>query len=80
MSKDTPLGARITAEKRRNGNSLNDLTVLAAINDPYRLDTPANHRDAEWLVEQTQRLRVRTPNSSPGPALCARGRRRCRQT
>jgi hypothetical protein len=61
MSKDTPLGARITAEKRRNGNSLNDLTVLAAINDPYRLDTPANHRDAEWLVEQTQRLRVRTP-------------------
>ena len=32
--------------------SLNDLTVLSAAVDPYRIDTPANHRDGQWLAEQ----------------------------
>jgi hypothetical protein len=31
---------------------LGDLTVLSAQVDPYRLDTPAGHRDGEWLAEQ----------------------------
>jgi hypothetical protein len=57
MIATTPLGMRIIEEKRRNGWGLEDLTVLAAINDPYRIDTPANHRDAQWLLEQM----VRTP-------------------
>src|SRR5689334_10892260 len=35
---------------------LNDLTVLSAAVDPYRLDTPAGHRDGEWLAGQLDRL------------------------
>src|SRR5580700_7624287 len=36
--------------------SLKDLTVLSAQVDPYRMDTPAGHRDGEWLKEQLDRL------------------------
>ena len=32
------------------GGSLKDLTVLAPQNDPFRIDTPARHRDGEWLA------------------------------
>jgi hypothetical protein len=35
--------------------SLNDLTVLSAQVDPYRLDTPSGHRDGKWLVDQLDR-------------------------
>jgi hypothetical protein len=35
--------------------SRNALTVLAKDNDPFRLDTPANHRDAQWAAEQIER-------------------------
>ena len=38
------------------GCTARDLTVLAAQNDPFRVDTPANHRDGEWLAIQVQRL------------------------
>ena len=34
--------------------SLTSLTVLAKDNDPFRLDTPANHRDARWVAEQIE--------------------------
>lgn len=44
-----------------NGGSLADLTVLAALHDPYRLDTPAKHRDGAWLAEQIDTLRIRGP-------------------
>src|SRR5258708_32210195 len=27
-----------------------DLTVLDKANDPFRVDTPAGHRDGEWLA------------------------------
>lgn len=33
-----------------NGLSMKDLTVLAPQNDPFRVDTPARHRDGEWLA------------------------------
>jgi hypothetical protein len=36
--------------------SLGDLTVLSQQRDPYRLDTPANHRDGRWLGEQVARF------------------------
>jgi hypothetical protein len=36
--------------------SLGDLTVLSAAVDPYRLDTPANHRNGQWLAKQLDRL------------------------
>jgi hypothetical protein len=38
------------------GCSLNDLTVLSSHIDPYRLDTPAGHRDGRWVAEQLNRL------------------------
>lgn len=33
-----------------HGGSMKDLTVLASKNDPFRVDTPANHRDGAWLA------------------------------
>ena len=30
--------------------SANALTVLATQNDPFRVDTPARHRDGQWLL------------------------------
>ena len=32
------------------GGSLGSLTVMSNLTDPYRIDTPANRRDAEWLA------------------------------
>jgi hypothetical protein len=42
---------RSVLERARYGTgcSLTKLTVLSAQVDPYRLDTPAGHRDGEWL-------------------------------
>ena len=39
-----------------SGGSLKDLTVLATQNDPFRVDTPARHRDGEWLAITAQEL------------------------
>jgi hypothetical protein len=39
---------------RRPGVSMADLTVLAPQNDPYRVDTPAGHRDAAWCRDQLE--------------------------
>jgi hypothetical protein len=36
--------------------TLGDLTVLSAAVDPYRLDTPANHRAGEWVAKQLSRF------------------------
>ena len=36
--------------RREAGCSLSDLTALSAQVDPYRLDTPAGHRDGQWLA------------------------------
>ncbi len=33
------------------GCSLNDLSVMSDVRDPFRIDTPASHRDAAWLAE-----------------------------
>lgn len=30
---------------------MSDWTVMSNLTDPYRLDTPANHRDAKWLAD-----------------------------
>lgn len=43
-------------EMEVSGLAAKDLTVLAAIRDPFRLDTPAGHRDAQWLAELIDRL------------------------
>lgn len=36
------------------GRSKTSLTVLDKGNDPFRVDTPAGHRDARWLVERIE--------------------------
>ena len=42
-------------EENGNGYSRTDLTVLSAQVDPYRLDTPAGHRDGKWALAQLAR-------------------------
>lgn len=37
--------------RQADGLTLDDLTVLSSGRDPFRVDTPANHRDAAWLAE-----------------------------
>src|SRR5258708_13209718 len=34
----------------QNRCTMADLTVLDKANDPFRVDTPAGHRDGEWLA------------------------------
>jgi hypothetical protein len=40
---------------QENRYSRDDLTVLSAQIDPYRLDTPAGHRDGKWAAAQLNR-------------------------
>jgi hypothetical protein len=40
------------------GCGLGDLTVLATQNDPFRVDTPARHRDGAWLAQQVEELGI----------------------
>jgi hypothetical protein len=47
---------RVLEDARRELRcGLNKLTVLSTQVDPYRLDTPAGHRDGAWLAEQLDR-------------------------
>jgi hypothetical protein len=41
-----------------HGGQLQDLTVLAPQNDPYRVDTDAGHRDGGWLMDTLDELGV----------------------
>ena len=43
--------SRLRAALEGAGGSLKSLTVLAPQNDPFRVDTPAGHRDAQWLAD-----------------------------
>ena len=40
----------------RHGYRMKDLTVLSAARDPFRLDTPAGDRDADWLAGHVARF------------------------
>jgi hypothetical protein len=42
----------LEAARADRGCGLGDLTVLSSQVDPYRLDTPAGHRDGSWLADQ----------------------------
>ena len=46
----SPLRAALNKVIAEQGCSFRDLTVLAPQNDPFRVDTPARHRDGEWLA------------------------------
>jgi hypothetical protein len=52
----SPLRAALDAVIAEQSCSLKDLTVLAPKNDPFRLDTPARHRDGQWLAETAAEL------------------------
>lgn len=46
----------LRAEMLAHGMPLKDLTVLATQRDPFRVDTPAGHRDGAWLAQQIDEL------------------------
>jgi hypothetical protein len=50
---------RVLEAARGPGISMKDLTVLSTQIDPYRLDTAAGHRYAQWFLEQFQAARHR---------------------
>lgn len=50
------LRQRLEAERTARGLSMSALTVLSPERDMFRLDTPANHRDARWLADQVAEL------------------------
>jgi hypothetical protein len=56
----TGLRATLEAAMAEGGLKMKDLTVLANQNDPFRVDTPAGHRDGEWLAVQAEKLGDRT--------------------
>jgi hypothetical protein len=41
----------LTDAAAASGCPMKDLTVLAPKNDPFRVDTPAGHRDGKWLAD-----------------------------
>ena len=48
----------IEAARDEADGSLKDYTVLSTRVDPYRLDTPANHRVGKWFADQIDRLKL----------------------
>jgi hypothetical protein len=58
---DARLRDTIEAHAETHGTSLNDLTVMSTATDPYRIDTPANRRDAQWLAEAWTASGARRP-------------------
>lgn len=52
----SPLRAALDDATGGNNRRLGKFTVLDADNDPFRLDTPAKHRDGQWLAEQAEAL------------------------
>jgi hypothetical protein len=51
-----PLREVLNRAVASSGYGMGELTVLATQNDPYRVDTPAGHRDAAWFKEQIDRF------------------------
>ena len=56
MMTTSPLREQLKATADQFDCSLSDLTVLAPQNDPFRVDTPARHRDGRWLAEAARDL------------------------
>lgn len=57
---------RLRAALETAGGSLKALTVLAPQNDPFRVDTPARHRDGAWLANTLGTLGVTGPRHLRG--------------
>lgn len=56
MSDMSPLRLALEEAAEETGRPLKDFTVLAPQNDPFRIDTPARHRDGEWLAITAREL------------------------
>ena len=56
------------------GGSLTRWTVMGESSDPFRMDKPANHRDAGWLAETMARLGHSTPQAALRYQHAAAGR------
>jgi hypothetical protein len=54
----SPLRRLLEETAAAEGLPLKNLTVLATQNDPFRMDTPARHRDGQWLATKIQELRL----------------------
>jgi hypothetical protein len=52
----SPLRRLLQETAAEHGLDLKDLTVLAPQNDPFRVDTPARHRDGAWLAATIREL------------------------
>ncbi|HEY3034415.1 MAG TPA: hypothetical protein VGJ54_07135, partial [Streptosporangiaceae bacterium] len=52
----SPLRRLLEDTAAAEGLPMKDLTVLAPQNDPFRVDTPARHRDGEWLAMTAREL------------------------
>ncbi len=48
------LGQILRATKEQTKASLGDLTVLSPQNDPFRMDTPANHAKGQWFRDNME--------------------------
>ena len=55
-ARTTELGRMIDEAAADGSCSLDELTVLANQNDPFRLDTEAHRRDADWVRDHLDRL------------------------
>jgi hypothetical protein len=51
-----PLRRELATAMAAHGCSMKALTVLSEVRDPYRLDTPARHRDGRWFAKQVDRF------------------------
>jgi hypothetical protein len=51
----------IKSAATRESGGLARLTVMSVTTDPYRLDTPANHKIAQWLVQAWEASGARRP-------------------
>lgn len=56
MTEVGPLRRLLEETAAAEGVPMKALTVLAAQNDPFRVDTPAGHRDGEWLAMTAREL------------------------
>jgi hypothetical protein len=52
----SPLRRLLEDTAAEHGVPMKDLTVLAPQNDPFRVDTPAGHRDGSWLAMTAREL------------------------
>jgi hypothetical protein len=53
-----PLRQALDDAMAEHGGTLRDFTAMSPGKDPFRLDTPANHRDGKWLADTTASLGV----------------------